>query len=1160
MDGYGTEDQVAERIQELGHKRVAITDHGSIFGHVPYFRVMPRYGITPIFGSELYVVDDITVRDRFQATLGVNAIPHVTVLAANHVGYRNLVQLSKRSWVDGFHYKPRVDWRLLSEHQEGLVVLSGCAAGYPTRLLLSQVEGDSPELVPGTSITWSAYYRCRDFLAQRRNEIENFFVELVPEPGLDLCQRTSDCLVRLAGELQLPLVLTSDAHFPRAEDYVYQDILLCVGMGKKLRDESRQVKLPPYQYYDDYESMRARAVKVLPTTPIEVIDQALANTTTIAEGCNVELPKGKTVAFPGVAEDEKTGDRLLWHWIKEGLRERQELGLIPNYKEYYDRAIFEFNVLTRKKYADYILAVSDVIRWVKKQGGLVMVRGSAGGCLILWLVGASETDPIAHDLSFDRFYDSSRPDPPDVDIDFEHKWRDLAIDYMFEKYGQDHCAQVAALSRLTARAALQDTAKVLGIERKLFNRLSNSLDPKNDDVEAQYTAIQDKSVLQVLDDFPELRLYEGLIGQYRHSSIHAAGVLVSSIPISHVIGVILSQDKKLVATVDKHGAAELGLLKMDFLSVDALDVIAEAARAARGSVEWLYTLPLTDDKTFELARAGLLSSVFQLEGASAARVSREIKVSTFNDLVAASALCRPGPADWVATYQQNKTEPMAFQRFINSIHPKAANIVRKTWGIILYQEQVMKFAHDVAGLVMADVHKMRKAVTSSLGLEAWRDKFITGAQEHSAMSKQEAEFWWVAVATHGGYSFNQCLTGDTVLVRGGSGRYSGGEVTIRELYEAQEFYKGVTVLQLDDDGQIRPGKLKKVFHNGRAHVYAVKTVGNRIIRGTGNHRLLTNQGYLRIDELTTEHQLVCRGSKPTYEKPRKKRWSKGIPSVLDRVDYIDYVGEEDVYDIEMATEGHNFIANEIVSHNSHVTTYGIMSYWDLFLKTHYPKEFYEAAMNYASDYGRKRLAFEFRRRGGSIQLFNWQAPSDRFQVHENTLTGSVTAIKGVGPAAAKKLAGREFTSAEDFYKLLPKAVNQRLSRCASRGWDPCLLLRIADWFPVSTWFEADQSYVERYGLPRIEQIFNYHEQANFSVAGYVSYRSKKEDKPMAVLEDPSGAIMIKVAARKVRELGECFGQIEVGDFVGVNGWWSGDALYLSQITVLRREPLVEATV
>ena len=755
LDGYGTPDQIAERVKDLGQKACAITDHGNVFAHVPWQKAARKAGIKPIFGCEFYIVDDIGDRTRVQATLGASAMPHVTVIAINQTGYSNLLKLSRISW-DNFYYKPRIDWESLARHQEGLAVLSGCPGGYPSRLILRDNDGNSAHA----------------FLAEWAKRIERLYVEIIPEPGLDFAVRAMPWLIYVARDLGLPLVMTADAHFPKPEDYEVQDLMLAVGTGQTVRDKNRTLQLPPYQYCCSEQDLLLRSIQVFhenwadpeaTNAMLPWCNLAIRNARALGEECQVEIPKAEPVVYPGVtipAEDE------LWAWIARGFQERGIDYTI--HKDYYERAVHEYNVIRRKGFCDYILAIADVVRWMKAQDGLVMLRGSAGGSLILYLVGASEVDPIKHGLSFERFYDDNRPDPPDVDIDFERGKRAEAIAYIYEKYGPENCSQIAALSQLRAKAALQDACKAYGIPRHEFAPLANELDSADEDVDGQLHAISNPAALAVLQKYPELQIVSRMIGQYRQSSTHAAGVLVSSQPLSHTIGVVLDKDKKPVAAVDKKGAADLGFLKMDFLSVNGLDIVARTVRMLGKSMEWLYNLPLDDEDALRLANAGALAGIFQLDGGSAARVSREIGLHSFEDVVAASALCRPGPGDWVDTYRKNKADPRAFGEYLEGFHPTAAAIVIPTYGILLYQEQVMRLARELAGLDWPEVHKLRKGVADKLGLdpqkgpawrEEWHTKFVGGCRRRG-VADQEAEFWWHSIQSHGGYSFNKshCTT------------------------------------------------------------------------------------------------------------------------------------------------------------------------------------------------------------------------------------------------------------------------------------------------------------------------------------------------------------------------------------------------------------------
>lgn len=779
QDGYGRPEQVISRAVELGHTHCAVTDHGNVFAHVMFQKEARKAGITPVFGCEFYVVDNMRDRTKEIKVTGTTGIPHVTVLARNQQGYEHLLKLSRLSWEEGFYYKPRVDWDELALYQEGLIVLSGCPGGYPTRIMLEKGEE-----------------ACHRWIANMRHRFEHFYVELNPSPAYKESCPTVYKLWKIAKDLGIPSVLTSDAHFPRPENHVAQDLMLCVGLGKKLADAQQNFRIPDYQYMCTAQELFDRTVEALmepsgdsDTMMDDEIWQAIDNSQAVAEMCQVEIPKAKRVAFPG-ADVAGGADAMLQRWAWEGFQQkwgagklmledgrmmrdvdftRENVDLNVVCQRYWSRAMHELSVLRDKGFCDYMLAIIDVVRWVKAQNVLVMTRGSAGGCLLLWLCGASETDPLRFGLSFERFYDHTRPNPPDIDVDFEQSFRAQAIQYVYDKYGHDCCSQLAALSQLKAKAALQDVCFALGISRYEYGPLADALDSNDDDVDRQLEDIKDARALAVLTKYPELReLVPQLIGQYRQQSIHAAGVLVSAEPLDKVIGIVLTADKQPVAAVDKKGAEALDLLKMDFLSVSSLDVVADAVRSLGLPVSFLYDLPLDDKAALEVGDVGLLAGIFQLDGASAARVSKRIGIHDFEDVVAASALCRPGPGDWVEIYRQNKSDWHKFAMYLGQFNDRAAQVVKLTYGILLYQEQVMQLARNLAGFEWAEVHKLRKGVQDKLGLDpqtgpAWRaewsKKFIDGCQ-WNAVSPAEAMHWWQSVETHGGYSFNRshCVT------------------------------------------------------------------------------------------------------------------------------------------------------------------------------------------------------------------------------------------------------------------------------------------------------------------------------------------------------------------------------------------------------------------
>lgn len=763
LDGYGTAKQIASRVQELGHPGCAITDHGNVVGHVPFSKAMRALSLNPIFGCEFYICDDMRTKSRHVPSMPYEVkknspgpLPHITVLAYSQEGYENLLALSTASFREGFYHKPRIDHQELVKRQKGLVVLSGCPGGYPSRMLELGMYEEA--------------WRLMRWLSQ---SIERYYIEVTPSPGYDVSHRVTDVLFQWAGNLGVPVVMTADSHFPRPDDHEAQDLLLAVGLRKTVDDPTRELRLPDYQFYCGASDMLARSLAVCRTTPLEEQLRAMQNSALVADMCSVEIPKGRRVSFPKILPG-LTAEAQLRKECLEGFEVKSSMGEIPLGlgQQYLDRVEYELSIIEPKGFCDYMLAVADVVKETKRKGGLVNLRGSAGGSMILWLMGCSNTDPLKHGLSFERFYDHTRPDPPDVDIDFEKASRPGAIEYVSETYGEDKVAQIAGLSQMKGRGAIQNLCFGLGIHPNEYRHLSELIDQE---------ATQDVVMVALgplIERRPKVgRLLPKIMWQLKTTTVHAAGILVSSEPLSKCVGIMNGREGQPVASVDKRGAAELGLLKMDFLSVQALDVVGTAARLVNeecasqygegwrpDSIDWLYSLSLDDPKVYAVARAGLLAGVFQLDGNSAWKAAQAIGIDGFDDLVAASVLCRPGPIDSIALYKKHKNDPIELQAYLSQFHPSAASIVKETNGVLMYQEQVMRLAREVAGMEWEYVHKLRKGVADKLGLNPatgdlwraeWSKRFIDGCVATVGMSPDEALHWWQSVETHGGYSFNK---------------------------------------------------------------------------------------------------------------------------------------------------------------------------------------------------------------------------------------------------------------------------------------------------------------------------------------------------------------------------------------------------------------------
>jgi DNA polymerase-3 subunit alpha len=763
LDGWGTEEQIIERIVELRMNAVAITDHGNVCAHVPLAKAAKKHGVKAIFGCEFYIVDDHKGPKK-QETPGVDGLPHVTVLAHSQEGYRNLLKLSSISWLEGFLQYPRIDWPLLAKHAKGLTVLSGCVGGTVSRICYNEGKDAAKRFVT----QWADAITAND---------GRFYVELNPCPtspdGFDRSALTLVPLVEIAQELGLGLVVTPDAHFPRPTDYVLQDLGVAIGIKQPLHAKGR-FKLPAWASICDAKTVYERCYQTQPDLrrfDALIQDAVMTTPRQIAANCDVTLPKAKPLRFHGTKPGDDSDD-LLCEEMKAGLIRRLVAGLIPPERivEYRERCFREYGVLVKKGFSDYILIVADIIREIKRQGAVVLTRGSAGGSCLLWALGASMTDPILHDLSFERFFDENRTDPPDVDIDFPPMYRQAAIDYVVAKYGRDKTAQLGAFGTFQTRAAVKAIARALCLSAGEVAPLLAELSSADDDVEAQLHALTDPKAQAVLERHPELKLADKFIGQLQNQGMHACGIIISPEPLNQFFGLMRGKkdndgEPVIVASVDKRGAKDLGHLKMDLLSVVGLNIAAKALELMKVTPDFLEEIPLDDAATLKAASNRLLAGVFQLDGDAARRVSQQIGLHTFDDLAVASAICRPGPALMAPIYGGNKRNPVHLERYLSDLHPIAREVVRPTFGLLIYQEQVMRLAREMAGLDWPDVQRLRKEVSDKLGTQPdeekreawkaeWRERFVGGCVRQGVPAA-EAERWWAQIQTHGGYSFNK---------------------------------------------------------------------------------------------------------------------------------------------------------------------------------------------------------------------------------------------------------------------------------------------------------------------------------------------------------------------------------------------------------------------
>lgn len=762
LDGFGRPKEIAERLIELGQKACAVTDHGSVIAHAEFWTELTKVGIHPILGLEAYHVNFLrqaTKRgSRTKEETESHEIAHITILARDQVGYRNLLKLSSLSYEKGFYKKPSIDTASLVEHQEGLIVLSGCVIGHVSRLINANKLDQARE--------WLAYFK--------RN-IEHFYVEICPCHTLEISKIACTHLWQMADELGIPRVITDDAHFPRPGDYLAQDTLLCANTRTRWKP-FREFQLPPYHFHCSGEEIYDRARKTLPEIPESDLIAAIEQSVTIAEGCTAELPKSAGPIFK--IERIPTGLTpldLLKQWAQEGKTYRRKLGLLPDenspeWQTYLQREEYEFGIIGHHKFENYFLITADMVRWSNSNDCWCIARGSCGGSLICWYLGITQIDPIRFDLPVERFIDFTRADLPDIDLDFDAEARDRVFTYLEEQYGIEHCAHIAALSSFGARQALNDVGFVHGRTREnqagIDERDIDVLTALVPEAEEADEGLHDAQVLRRLyltnetarnlfKRHDKLRLAIKLEGQFRTSSVHAAGFIIDSKPLTETVGICSRPGKVRCVAVNKDYAAAQGLLKIDVLSSYTMTGIVKCLKVIGKNIDWLYQLPLDDADTYEMLGRGLNQGLFQLSGSAAGRILKDLKPETFDEIAAVCALARPGPM------QSGSVEHFVRRKHgveaAPDLHPIFDRALGKTHGIILYQEQVMTVAREAGGLDWQKVHKIRKLVSKSGGANAvqeYEDEYLAGCRERQ-ISEEEAKRVWQQCLSAGNYSFNQ---------------------------------------------------------------------------------------------------------------------------------------------------------------------------------------------------------------------------------------------------------------------------------------------------------------------------------------------------------------------------------------------------------------------
>ena len=702
LDGEASIKKLVARVKELGMDSCAITDHGSMYGVVDFYREAKSQGIHPVIGCEVYMAP----RSRFDKVHDIdNKTSHLILLAENQRGYKNLIKLVSAGYIDGFYYKPRIDFEMLKEHSEGIIALSACIAGEVPKALL---RGDYDEAKK---------------IALKYAEVlgkDNYFLE-IQDHGLSEQKRIIPDMLRLSEETGIGLVATNDIHYLKKEDAKYQDVLMCIQMEKKVDDPDR-MKFETEEFYIKSPEEMASLFEYVP--------QAIENTEKIAKRCNVDFDFG-TRHLPAYAvPDGKDAFEYLRELCQSGLEKRYS----PVSDELQKRLDYELGVIKSMGFVDYFLIVWDFIHFAKNNGVMVGPgRGSAAGSIVAYSLGITTVDPIKYGLIFERFLNPERVSMPDIDIDFAPNGRQKIIDYVVEKYGEGQVAQIITFGTMKAKLAIRDVGRALDIPYAEVDKVAKLVPfdlkmtiSKALDISTELHALyeNDPQIKELLDTSMAL---EGLP---RHASTHAAGVVITSEPIVNYVPLQLNSENFITTQFTKDTVENLGLLKMDFLGLRNLTVIENAVKIikrTRGIDLNMDEIDYDCKEVYELISSGNTDGVFQLESAGMQSFMQELKPDTLEDVIAGIALYRPGPMEQIPRYIKSKKNP----KTIKYKHPLLKNILDVTYGCMVYQEQVLEIVRTLAGYSLGKADSMRRVISKKKAdqMVIERKNFIYGSDD-----------------------------------------------------------------------------------------------------------------------------------------------------------------------------------------------------------------------------------------------------------------------------------------------------------------------------------------------------------------------------------------------------------------------------------------------
>lgn len=729
LDGLSRLEPLVSRTVELGMDSLAMTDHGGMYGAIDFYQIANAAGVKPILGCEMYVAPG----SRHERNPREKSPFHMTVLAKNNRGYQNLIQLVTKSHLQGFYYRPRVDREIMKEHSEGLIVMSGCPSG-EVPSLITQGRMDEARATAG-------WY----------NEVfGDYYLEFMEHAGVPELPAINQGLMELRSQLDLPVVATNDSHYVLQEHAHLQDILICIHTNTNVNDANRLRMEDDSYFLKSPEEMFA----LYPHLP-----EAVTNTQLIADMCEVEFDFSKQRLPEYAVPDGMSASEYLAQLCWDGFAR-----LLPEADEsYVERLKYELEVVRQTRFDNYFLVVWDISRFVRQRDIFFAVRGSAAASLVLYCLGVTDVDPMPYTLVFERFLNLERKEMPDIDMDFQDDRREEVINYCIDKYGHDHVAQIITFGTMGAKAALRDVGRALAmpygevdqVARMVPFKLGITLEEaKQLNPEFQQTIDTNETVQKLVETA------QGLEGLTRHSSTHAAGVVISEEALTDVVPLQrpTKSDENSMSTTTQYAmdpVAALGLLKLDFLGLVNLTVLSKARDLIaqnHGVTFALQDIPLDDANTYALLARGETVGVFQMEGSGMTRYLTELKPTSLGDVAAMIALYRPGPMEHINTFIDAKHGRTA----VSYLHPELEEILQETYGVIVYQDQVLHIARTFAGYTLGEADIVRKAMGKKIAsiMTQEKEKFLAGALK-MGFDQELAEQVFALIEPFAGYAFNK---------------------------------------------------------------------------------------------------------------------------------------------------------------------------------------------------------------------------------------------------------------------------------------------------------------------------------------------------------------------------------------------------------------------